>query len=80
MLEPLRGQPVCFSKFASSIIGSGEPLPLEEDETKELDFEVELAIVIGRRGRRPGAAAGGWPAQRSQPRPAHGAHAPRGLF
>ena len=49
---PIPKEPVLFSKFASSIIADGEPIPLEEHETAELDFEVELAIVIGRKGRR----------------------------
>ena len=49
---PIPTEPVLFSKFASSIIADGEPIPLEEHETAELDFEVELAIVIGRKGRR----------------------------
>ena len=48
---PIPQEPVIFSKFASSISASGEPLPLNEDLTQELDFEVELAIVIGRSGR-----------------------------
>lgn len=39
------------SKFPTSLIASGDPLPCPE-EVKELDFEVELAIVIGKEGRR----------------------------
>lgn len=49
---PIPKEPVIFSKFASSIVANGEPLPLDEELTQELDFEVELAIVIGRTGRR----------------------------
>ena len=55
---PIPKEPVMFSKFASSIIGNGEPIPLEEHETAELDFEVELAIVIGRKGRHIPKEAG----------------------
>jgi 2-keto-4-pentenoate hydratase/2-oxohepta-3-ene-1,7-dioic acid hydratase in catechol pathway len=49
---PIPKEPVLFSKFASSISGPSDVVPLEDDLTSELDFEVELAIVIGRRGRR----------------------------
>jgi len=44
-------EPVIFSKFASSIAASGDPL-VKPVETSELDFEVELAIIIGKTGRR----------------------------
>jgi 2-keto-4-pentenoate hydratase/2-oxohepta-3-ene-1,7-dioic acid hydratase in catechol pathway len=42
---------VIFSKFASCIVASGDPIMLSP-ETSELDFEVELVIVIGKGGRR----------------------------
>lgn len=45
-------EPVLFGKFASSITGPGCPIPLDEDLTSELDFEVELCIVVGKGGRR----------------------------
>jgi 2-keto-4-pentenoate hydratase/2-oxohepta-3-ene-1,7-dioic acid hydratase in catechol pathway len=43
--------PALFARFAGSQIGHGQPLvkPLESDE---LDYEGELAVVIGRAGRR----------------------------
>ena len=34
---PIPTEPVIFNKFASAIVGDGEPIPLDE-ETKELDF------------------------------------------
>ncbi len=42
---------VVFARVASSLIGHGEPMvrPVESDM---LDYEVELAVVIGRGGRR----------------------------
>jgi 2-keto-4-pentenoate hydratase/2-oxohepta-3-ene-1,7-dioic acid hydratase in catechol pathway len=40
-----------FAKFPSCIIAPGEPIVLSR-ETSELDFEVELAIVIGKEGKR----------------------------
>lgn len=43
--------PVVFSRVASSLIGHREPMvrPVESDM---LDYEVELAVIIGRGGRR----------------------------
>ena len=43
--------PVVFSRFASSLIGHGEPM-LRPPESHMLDYEVELAVVIGKAGRR----------------------------
>jgi len=48
---PVPTEPLLFGKFASSIIASGDPLPCPP-ETNELDWEVELCIVIGKAGRR----------------------------
>ncbi len=39
--------PVVFGKFTSSIIGPGDPILIPEI-SKEIDWEVELGIVIGR--------------------------------
>lgn len=44
-------EPTVFNKFPSSIIASGEPIMITP-EIKKLDWEVELAIVIGKEGRR----------------------------
>jgi 2-keto-4-pentenoate hydratase/2-oxohepta-3-ene-1,7-dioic acid hydratase in catechol pathway len=41
--------PVLFSKYANSLAGSGESIPIPH-ETKQLDYEGELGIVIGRKG------------------------------
>ena len=48
---PVPEVPVVFSRVASSLIGHQEPMvrPVESDM---LDYEVELAVVIGRGGRR----------------------------
>eukprot|EP00301_Raphidiophrys_heterophryoidea_P024861 c8199_g1_i1.p1 GENE.c8199_g1_i1~~c8199_g1_i1.p1 ORF type:complete len:313 (+),score=76.10 c8199_g1_i1:38-940(+) len=48
---PIPKEPIIFSKFANSIIASGDPIMFTKEMTK-LDFEVELAIVIGKPGRR----------------------------
>lgn len=43
--------PVLFARYAGSQIGQGQPLikPLESDE---FDYEGELAVIIGKEGRR----------------------------
>jgi 2-keto-4-pentenoate hydratase/2-oxohepta-3-ene-1,7-dioic acid hydratase in catechol pathway len=48
---PLPEHPVVFSRVASSLIGHGAPM-LRPPESEMLDYEVELAVVIGRGGRR----------------------------
>jgi 2-keto-4-pentenoate hydratase/2-oxohepta-3-ene-1,7-dioic acid hydratase in catechol pathway len=48
---------VLFSKFPSALVGHGEPIVAPKVSTK-VDYEAELVIVIGKRGRRiPDAAA-----------------------
>ena len=49
---PIPKEPVLFSKFASAIADPGDPIPLDADLTSELDFEVELCMVIGKKARR----------------------------
>ncbi|CAK1594485.1 unnamed protein product [Parnassius mnemosyne] len=39
--------PIIFSKFASTVIGTGEAVRLR-DVTQKVDWEVELTVVIGR--------------------------------
>lgn len=43
-------EPLIFAKFPSSIIGSGQAI-LIPPESQQVDWEAELAIVIGRRAR-----------------------------
>lgn len=45
------GYPVLFPKFASSLIGPSEDIILPP-ESLQVDFEGELAVVIGKTGRR----------------------------
>lgn len=47
--------PTIFSKFTNSVIGSGETIILPKDSTQP-DYEAELALVIGKGGRRIAAA------------------------
>jgi len=44
--------PLVFAKFPSSIIGPEAPIRLPQQLTRRVDWEVELAVVIGTRARR----------------------------
>ncbi|MBI1732920.1 MAG: fumarylacetoacetate hydrolase family protein [Gammaproteobacteria bacterium] len=44
-------QPAIFVRFAASVVGHGQPLLLPR-ESNAYDFEGELAVIIGRPGRR----------------------------
>jgi 2-keto-4-pentenoate hydratase/2-oxohepta-3-ene-1,7-dioic acid hydratase in catechol pathway len=50
--------PMWFAKFANSLIGSGETVVLPAAHPDHVDYEAELAVVIGRQAHRvqPGAA------------------------
>ncbi|OGI37485.1 MAG: 5-carboxymethyl-2-hydroxymuconate isomerase [Candidatus Muproteobacteria bacterium RBG_16_62_13] len=43
--------PIVFTKCVTSVIGPGGAIPLHASVTQQLDWEVELAVVIGRGGR-----------------------------
>jgi len=43
--------PVVFTKPASSVIGPGATIPRHDGLTAQLDYEGELAVIIGRGGR-----------------------------
>ena len=45
-------KPVVFSMPPTAVIGPGEPIPHDGAMTRQLDWEVELAVVIGRRASR----------------------------
>ncbi len=47
---PIPADPVVFSKMATSVIAHGEPIVLTK-ATKKVDYEAELAVVIGKEGR-----------------------------
>ena len=47
---PIPKEPVLFSKFPSALIGHGENIVLPKVSSK-VDYEAELVIVIGKRGR-----------------------------
>jgi 2-keto-4-pentenoate hydratase/2-oxohepta-3-ene-1,7-dioic acid hydratase in catechol pathway len=46
--------PVLFSKFPTSVIGPGEEIRWTAGLTEQVDYEAELAVVIGRRATRVG--------------------------
>jgi len=47
---PVPEFPVAFLKATTALVGSDEPVPYPR-ATKELDYEIELAIVIGKKGK-----------------------------
>lgn len=48
---PVPPEPVLFTKWPNSITGPYDELHWPEDVTREVDYEVELGVVIGRGGR-----------------------------
>jgi len=52
---PIPKEPVVFSKFATAVIAPGEPVLLPSSST-QVDYEAELAVVIGRRVKHVTAA------------------------
>ena len=51
MGRDLPTHPTLFAKFADALIGAGDAI-VRPDETDQLDWEVELVVVVGRRVRR----------------------------
>jgi 2-keto-4-pentenoate hydratase/2-oxohepta-3-ene-1,7-dioic acid hydratase in catechol pathway len=43
--------PIIFTKATSAVIAPGEPIPAYQVYTQKLDYEAELALIIGRDGR-----------------------------
>jgi 2-keto-4-pentenoate hydratase/2-oxohepta-3-ene-1,7-dioic acid hydratase in catechol pathway len=50
--KDLPTRPVLFGKPATAVVGPGEPIQHNADLTAQLDWECELAVVIGRTARR----------------------------
>ncbi|MDR7080125.1 2-keto-4-pentenoate hydratase/2-oxohepta-3-ene-1,7-dioic acid hydratase in catechol pathway [Neobacillus niacini] len=44
-------KPTVFTKATETIAGPYEGIPLQENFTKQLDYEAELAVVIGHKGK-----------------------------
>ncbi len=47
----LPDQPLIFLKTTTAVIGPGDPIVLPKSAPNEVDFEAELAVVIGKRAR-----------------------------
>jgi 2-keto-4-pentenoate hydratase/2-oxohepta-3-ene-1,7-dioic acid hydratase in catechol pathway len=43
--------PVLFAKFPNSIVGHGDKIEWDRSLTKKVDFEAELAVIIGKKSR-----------------------------
>lgn len=54
--RPVEADPVIFSKLATSVVGPHDEVDLHPAATREVDYEGELAVVIGRPGRNLRAA------------------------
>jgi 2-keto-4-pentenoate hydratase/2-oxohepta-3-ene-1,7-dioic acid hydratase in catechol pathway len=50
--KELPQRPVLFSKPATAVVGPGEPIQHNGDLTEQLDWECELAVVIGKTAKR----------------------------
>lgn len=44
--------PSVFPRFPSTLVGHGRPIICPQSESIQLDYEGEIAIIIGKRGRR----------------------------
>jgi 2-keto-4-pentenoate hydratase/2-oxohepta-3-ene-1,7-dioic acid hydratase in catechol pathway len=51
---PIPEKPVMFSKFSNCVIAPGEPVVLPST-SRQVDYEAELAVVIGRRAKHVSA-------------------------
>jgi 2-keto-4-pentenoate hydratase/2-oxohepta-3-ene-1,7-dioic acid hydratase in catechol pathway len=54
--SPIPRDPILFSKYTTSLIGHGDNIVLPS-VSKEVDYEAELVIVVGKRGRNLSPAA-----------------------
>jgi 2-keto-4-pentenoate hydratase/2-oxohepta-3-ene-1,7-dioic acid hydratase in catechol pathway len=48
--KPLPDRPIIFAKFPSALVGHNEPI-VKPPLTSQLDYEAELAVVIGKKGK-----------------------------
>lgn len=49
--QKLPEHPVFFTKAVNTLNGPFDPIPYDPSVSKEIDWEVELAVIMGRRGR-----------------------------
>jgi 5-carboxymethyl-2-hydroxymuconate isomerase len=50
-------QPLVFAKFPSSVVGPTDPIVVDAELTTQVDWEVELGVIVGRRMRDVAAGA-----------------------
>jgi 2-keto-4-pentenoate hydratase/2-oxohepta-3-ene-1,7-dioic acid hydratase in catechol pathway len=50
-------QPLVFAKFPSSVTGPNDPIVVDIELTTQVDWEVELGVIVGRRMRNVGVGA-----------------------
>lgn len=48
---PIPKEPIVFSKFSSSVTGPNADVVFDSNVTQQMDFEVEMVIVIGKEGK-----------------------------
>jgi 2-keto-4-pentenoate hydratase/2-oxohepta-3-ene-1,7-dioic acid hydratase in catechol pathway len=48
---PIPERPIIFAKFPTAINGPDEPITWNPDLTQQVDYEAELAVVIGKRAK-----------------------------
>ncbi|MCX7670162.1 MAG: fumarylacetoacetate hydrolase family protein [Anaerolineae bacterium] len=53
---PMPERPIIFAKFPTAVIGPGDEIRWDPALSDQIDWEAELAVVIGRRARRVRAA------------------------
>ncbi|WP_337174294.1 fumarylacetoacetate hydrolase family protein [Paludisphaera sp.] len=49
--SPIPSEPILFAKYPNTLIAHGEPILLPA-ESRQVDYEAELVVVVGRGGRR----------------------------
>lgn len=49
---PIPERPLIFAKFPTTVIGPGDTIEWSASLTEQVDYEVELAVVIGQNARR----------------------------
>lgn len=43
--------PIVFSKIPETVIGNGQPIKIDKNVSASIDYEVELAVIIGKNGK-----------------------------
>ena len=43
--------PIVFSKIPETVIGNGHPIKIDKNVSASIDYEVELAVIIGKKGK-----------------------------